>query len=198
MGGRWDATNVLDADAAVIGPIDMDHMAWLGDTVEQIAQEKVGIIKPGCTAIIGRQPHESEVMPIIEQAAAENHATIIRDGYEAEVVSRMPAVGCQMSRCVCRTAPMPTCRSTSSASIRRTTRLQHCARAEVVIPVSGALDGDLVAEALSSVKIPGRIEQVRSSPTIIIDGGHNVNAAMRCARRSKRTTISRSSSPSSR
>ena len=88
MGGRWDATNVLDADAAVIGPIDMDHMAWLGDTVEQIAQEKVGIIKPGCTAIIGRQPHEDEVMPIIEQAAAENHATLVRDGVEAEVVAR--------------------------------------------------------------------------------------------------------------
>lgn len=40
MGGRWDATNVLDADAAIIGPIDMDHMAWLGNTVEQIASEK--------------------------------------------------------------------------------------------------------------------------------------------------------------
>ncbi len=207
----------------IIEPIDMDHMAWLGDTVEQIAQEKVGIIKPGCTAIIGRQPHESEVMPIIEQAAAENHATLIRDGYEAEVVSRMPAVGGQMvtlrtpngtyadvpvdkqaaaenhatlirdgyeaevvsrmpavggqmvtlrtpngtyadvpvdkfgehqahnalaalcacevviracpqwearwSRCARRTAPTPTCRSTSSASIRRTTRSRHCARA---------------------------------------------------------------------
>lgn len=49
--------------------------------------------------------------------------------------------------------------------------------AEVVIPVTGPLDGDLVGEALSSVKIPGRIEQVRNSPTIIIDGGHNVNAA---------------------
>lgn len=96
MGGRWDATNVLDADAAVIGPIDMDHMAWLGDTVEQIAAEKVGIIKPGCTAVIGPQPHEDEVMPIIEQAAAENHATLVRDGVEAEVVARMPAVGGQM------------------------------------------------------------------------------------------------------
>ena len=69
MGGRWDATNVLDADAAIIGPIDMDHMAWLGNTVEQIASEKVGIIKPGCTAVIGRQPHEEAVMPIIEEAA---------------------------------------------------------------------------------------------------------------------------------
>ena len=177
MGGRWDATNVLDADAAVIGPIDMDHMAWLGDTVEQIAQEKVGIIKPGCTAIIGRQPHESEVMPIIEQAAAENHATIIRDGYEAEVVSRMPAVGGQMV-----TLRMPNGTYADVPVDKFGEHQAHNALAalcacEVVIPVSGALDGDLVAEALSSVKIPGRIEQVRSSPTIIIDGGHNVNAA---------------------
>lgn len=55
--------------------------------------------------------------------------------------------------------------------------LAALAAAEVVLPVSGALDGDLVAEALSQVKVPGRIEQVRTSPTIIIDGGHNVNAA---------------------
>ena len=53
MGGLWDATNVLNADAAIIGPVDMDHMQWLGDTVEQIATEKAGIIKPNCTAIIG-------------------------------------------------------------------------------------------------------------------------------------------------
>ena len=96
MGGRWDATNVFDADAAIIGPIDMDHMAWLGNTVEQIASEKVGIIKPGCTAVIGRQPHEEAVMPIIEEAAAENHANLVRDGIEAEVVTRIPAVGGQV------------------------------------------------------------------------------------------------------
>ena len=81
MGGLQDATNVLNADAAVIGPIDMDHMQWLGDTVQKIAEQKVGIIKPGCTAVIGRQPHEEEVMPIIEEAARRNGATLVRDGY---------------------------------------------------------------------------------------------------------------------
>lgn len=97
MGGRWDATNVLDADAAIIGPVDMDHMAWLGNTVEQIASEKVGIIKPGCTAVIGRQPHEEAVMPIIEEAAKQNHANLVRDGIEAEVVTRIP--GSRRSGC---------------------------------------------------------------------------------------------------
>ena len=97
MGGLWDATNVLDADAAIIGPVDMDHMQWLGDTVEQIATEKAGIIKPNCTAIIGPQPHEERVMPILMEAAERNHATLIRDGYEMEVTDRVPAVGGQIA-----------------------------------------------------------------------------------------------------
>ena len=164
MGGRWDATNVLDADAAIIGPIDMDHMAWLGNTVEQIASEKVGIIKPGCTAVIGRQPHEEAVMPIIEEAAAENHANLVRDGIEAEVVTRIPAVGGQVV----------------------TLRTPNGTYAEVPVAKFGehqahnalaALCAAEVAEALSTVRIPGRIEQIRTSPTIILDGGHNVNAA---------------------
>lgn len=177
MGGRWDATNVLDADAAVIGPIDMDHMAWLGDTVEQIAQEKVGIIKPDCTAIIGAQPHESAVMPIIEEAAKENHAQLIRDGYEAEVVSRVPAVGGQMATLRTPNGTYADVPIDKFGEHQAHNALAALCAAEVVIPVNGALDGDLVGEALSSVKIPGRIEQVRTSPTIIIDGGHNVNAA---------------------
>ena len=103
MGGLWDATNVLDADAAIIGPVDMDHMQWLGDTVEQIATEKAGIIKPNCTAIIGPQPHEERVMPILMEAAERNHATLVRDGYEMEVTDRVPAVAARSPRCTRRT-----------------------------------------------------------------------------------------------
>ncbi|MBT1162452.1 MULTISPECIES: bifunctional folylpolyglutamate synthase/dihydrofolate synthase [Bifidobacterium] len=177
MGGLQDATNVLNADAAVIGPVDMDHMMWLGDTVEKIAEQKAGIIKPGCAAIIGKQPHEDEVMPVLEEAARRNQATMIRDGYEMEVISRMPAVGGQVA--TLRT-PLGTYTEVPIAKFgehQAHNALAALAAAETVIPVSGALDGDLVAEALSGVKIPGRIEQVRTSPTIIVDGGHNVNAA---------------------
>ncbi|RSX55713.1 dihydrofolate synthase [Bifidobacterium dolichotidis] len=177
MGGRWDATNVLDADAAVLGPIDMDHMAWLGDTVEQIAEEKVGIIKESCTAVINKQPHEMEVMPIIEQAAAQMHAHLVRDGEESEVVRRMPAVGGQL---VTLRTPNGTYEDVPVAMFgehQAHNALAALCAAEVVIPVNGPLDGDLVAEALGGVKIPGRIEQIRNSPTIILDGGHNVNSA---------------------
>ncbi len=177
MGGEWDATNVLNADAAVIGSIDMDHMQWLGDTVERIAEEKVGIIKPDCTAIIAPQPHAEVVMPIIKAAAERAHATLVRDGHEMEVVSRMPAVGGQV---VTLATPLGTYAEVPVAQFgehQAHNALAALAACEAVIPVSGALDGDLVAEALSGVKIPGRIEQIRTSPTIIIDGGHNVNAA---------------------
>ena len=177
MGGVWDATNVLNADAAVIGPVDMDHMQWLGDTVEQIAAEKAGIIKPGCTAVIGPQPHEQAVMPILEEAAERNHARMLRDGYEMEVVSRAPAVGGQL---VTLRTPLGEYEEIPVAKFgehQAHNALAALAAAEAVIPVSGQLNADIVSEALGGVKVPGRIEQVRTSPTIIIDGGHNVNAA---------------------
>ena len=49
MGGLWDATNVLNADAAIIGPVAWTSMQWLGDTVEQIATEKPASSRPNCT-----------------------------------------------------------------------------------------------------------------------------------------------------
>ncbi|MCH9274760.1 bifunctional folylpolyglutamate synthase/dihydrofolate synthase [Bifidobacterium amazonense] len=177
MGGLQDATNVLDADAAIIGPVDMDHMQWLGGTVEKIAEQKAGIIKPGCTAVIGAQPHEDEVMPILEEAARRNDATLVRDGYEMEVVSRAPAVGGQVATLVTPRGRYEEVPIAKFGEHQAHNALAALAAAEVVLPVSGVLDGDLVGEALSGVKVPGRIEQVRTSPTIIVDGGHNVNAA---------------------
>lgn len=177
MGGKWDATNALNGDASIIGPVDMDHMQWLGDTPAKIATEKAGIIKHEGTAIIGSQPHEAEVMPILEQAAVAEHSTLIRDGEEMEIVSRAPAVGGQV---VTFRTPgglyedIPVAKFGEHQAHNALAALAAC---EVVIPVAGQLTQEVVSEALGGVKIPGRIEQVRTSPTIIIDGGHNVNAA---------------------
>ena len=177
MGGLWDATNVLDADAAIIGPVDMDHMQWLGDTVEQIATEKAGIIKPNCTAIIGPQPHEERVMPILMEAAERNHATLVRDGYEMEVTDRVPAVGGQIATLHTPNGVYEQVPIAKFGEHQAHNALAALAAAEAVIPVNGPLNGDLVGQALQGVKVPGRIEQIRTSPTIILDGGHNVNAA---------------------
>ena len=69
LGGRLDATNVVEAPAAcVITPVSMDHQSYLGNTLAEIAAEKTGILKPGCPAVIG--PQEDEALPVMEMAAA--------------------------------------------------------------------------------------------------------------------------------
>jgi dihydrofolate synthase/folylpolyglutamate synthase len=93
IGGFWDNTNVADGAVAVLTPISIDHVRWLGNTVEEIATEKSGIIKPGAVAVIGQQP--PQVLPILLRRAAEVGATVARQGTEFGVISRELAVGGQ-------------------------------------------------------------------------------------------------------
>ncbi len=177
MGGLWDATNVFDADAAIIGPIDMDHMQWLGGSVEQIAKEKAGIIKKNSSVVIAPQPHEEAVMPILRDYADKTGAkNIICDGIESEVISRVPAVGGQVVTLRTPSGVYEDVPISMFGQQQAHNALAALCAAEIVLPVSSVLNGDIVAQALSSVKIPGRVEIVRTSPTIILDGGHNINA----------------------
>ena len=94
MGGTWDATNVVDANVAVLSPIAVDHAKYLGASPAIIAQEKVGIIKPGATVICAVQ--SPEVMEVIVERCTEVGATLAREGLEFGVTSRVPAVGGQV------------------------------------------------------------------------------------------------------
>ena len=94
MGGTWDNTNVADGAVAIITPISIDHARHLGDTVEKIAADKAGIIKPGAIAVIGRQPPGAEHELL--RRATEVGATVVREGTEFGVTSRELAVGGQL------------------------------------------------------------------------------------------------------
>src|SRR6476620_9880339 len=94
MGGAWDATNVIDADVAVVLPIAVDHEKYLGSDAATIAIEKAGIIKAGSTAVLAQQ--SPEVAELLVSRAAEVGATVAREGMEFGVVSRVPAVGGQV------------------------------------------------------------------------------------------------------
>ncbi len=94
MGGTWDATNVVDANVAVLSPIAVDHAKYLGASPAIIAQEKVGIIKPGATVVSAVQSRE--VIEVILERCAEVGATLAREGLEFGVTSRVPAVGGQV------------------------------------------------------------------------------------------------------
>jgi dihydrofolate synthase/folylpolyglutamate synthase len=93
VGGRLDCTNVADGVVAVITPISLDHTRLLGSTVEEIAAEKAGIIKPGAVAILAQQPLGAA--EVLLRYAVEVGATVAREGVEFGVLSREQAVGGQ-------------------------------------------------------------------------------------------------------
>ena len=176
LGGTWDATNIADGAVAVITPIAIDHTAYLGDTVGAIATEKAGIIKPGATAVLARQPEEAAV-PLLRRAA-EVGASVVREDEDFGVTSRELAVGGQVL------ALRGLAGSYSDLLLPLFGEYQAsnaaCALAAVEA-FSGAdgpespvvLDDDLVREAFQTVTAPGRLEVVRRSPVMIVDSAHN-------------------------
>jgi len=176
LGGTWDATNIADGAVAVITPIAIDHTAYLGDTVGAIATEKAGIIKPGATAVLARQPEEAAV-PLLRRAA-EVGASVVREDEDFGVTSRELAVGGQVL------ALRGLAGSYSDLLLPLFGEYQAsnaaCALAAVEA-FSGAdgpespvvLDDDLVREAFQTVTAPGRLELVRRSPVMIVDSAHN-------------------------
>lgn len=172
LGGAWDATNVADGDVAVIAPVALDHQRLLGDTVEDIAQEKKGIIKPGAFAVVARQL--PEVDEIIREHVAEVGATMLREDDAFGVTARESAVGGQLISVQ------------GLAAEYRDLFLplfgEHQAHntALAIVAVEAFLGGgerkldDAVLRAgLEGVTSPGRLEVVRRSPTVIVDAAHN-------------------------
>ena len=94
MGGTWDNTNVADGVVAVVTPIAIDHARYLGNTVEAIAADKAGIIKPGAVAVLAQQP--AGAAEALLRRAAEAGATVAREGLEFGVTSRELALGGQL------------------------------------------------------------------------------------------------------
>jgi folylpolyglutamate synthase/dihydrofolate synthase len=93
LGGTWDSTNVADGAVAVVTPISLDHTRWLGDTIEQIATEKAGIIKPGAVAVLAQQPVAAA--EVLLRRAVSAGASVLREGIEFGVLNRDLAVGGQ-------------------------------------------------------------------------------------------------------
>ena len=96
MGGTWDATNLVDGEVAIVTPIGMDHVAELGPTLEDIAGEKAGILKPGATAVFREQ--EPAAAAVLAGRAAEVGSTPRWEGEDWEVEERLLAVGGQAFR----------------------------------------------------------------------------------------------------
>ncbi len=174
MGGSWDATNVLQAPVAVITPIALDHMEFLGDTVAQIAVEKAGIIHPEASAILASQPVDAAAELL--KRATEVDAAVAREGLEFGVLDRQVAVGGQLLTLqglggVYEQVFLPLHGAYQAENAA-------CALAAVEAffgagAAGGPIDADLVRAGFAAVTSPGRLEAVRSAPTVLVDASHN-------------------------
>ncbi|HEY7719683.1 MAG TPA: folylpolyglutamate synthase/dihydrofolate synthase family protein [Pedococcus sp.] len=170
MGGSWDATNVVDADVAVVLPVAVDHSRYLGESPAAIAVEKAGIIKPGSIAVLAQQPPEAA--EVLLARATEVGATVAREGMEFGVVSRVPGVGGQM-------VSLQGLRARYDdvfLPLHGAHQAQNAAVALAAVEAFAGdreLDADLVRAAFAEVTSPGRLEVVRRSPTIVLDAAHN-------------------------
>jgi dihydrofolate synthase/folylpolyglutamate synthase len=195
MGGTWDATNVADGAVAVVTPIGLDHTGHLGETIEEIAGEKAGIIKDGAIAVIGRQPLAAA--EVLLRRASETGATVAREGIEFGVINREIGVGGQLvtlqglhgtydeifvplfgehqvSNAACALAAVeafaggaPTAGEPDLDAVTRG------AVPEAYEGGDGGLDPRLVRSGFAQVSSPGRLEVVRTGPTVLLDATHN-------------------------
>ncbi|MBS43758.1 MAG: dihydrofolate synthase [Nocardioides sp.] len=170
MGGSWDATNVVDADVAVVTPIAVDHAKYLGESPAAIAVEKAGIIKEGATAVLAAQ--SDDVLPVLLSRAAEVGATVVREGEDFAVVHRVAAVGGQVltiqglhARYDDLFLPLYGAHQAQNAALA-------LAAVEAFAP-DKPLDDEVVRAVLADVTSPGRLEVVRRSPTVVLDAAHN-------------------------
>jgi dihydrofolate synthase/folylpolyglutamate synthase len=165
LGGRFDATNVLAPLVSVIAPIDLDHEAFLGDTIEKIAGEKAGIIKPKVPVIVGKQ--RPEALGVIVDEAGGRGAPLVRFGVDFDVKGESPSSFVYRGRKTLRL----------SSPLRGHYQIENASLAAAALECLGRsgmeISTDAIVKGIRSVAWEGRLEIVQEEPLILLDGAHN-------------------------
>src|SRR6266581_9295905 len=172
LGGRLDATNALDLGTAVITNIDYDHQKYLGNTIEQIANEKAAIIKPGNKVVTGC---EGVALEIVESHAAAAGAQLWRLGHEITAVSRSRGwAGHSLD------VSGPGFEHTGlELHLLGDYQTANAALAVACAHAMGDVTDDAIRRGLASTEWPGRLQLIAQHPRVILDGGHNPAALTR-------------------
>ena len=175
MGGRFDSTNIIQPEVCAITNIAMDHMNYLGDTIEAIAFEKAGIIKPGVPVVVGeRLPAPFDV---IQSAARERNAPLLVKGrdftYTAQGVALAPAISYRGSRF--QLSEVPICLAGMHQVENAALAIATIESIQSHFPVST----DSIASGLAAARWPCRLERVCDNPPVYIDIAHNPAAIQR-------------------
>ncbi len=163
LGGRLDATNVVDPEVTVITPIDFDHEAFLGSSIESIAAEKAGIIKAGRPAVFATQ--RPAAFAILERRALELEAPVtlssawrVEDLHLEKFGSRFTLAGDEEIPIRCPLAGAH--------------QVENARTAVAALNVFG-LSASAIREGIARVSWPGRLERIATNPDVILDGAHN-------------------------
>ncbi len=167
LGGRLDSTNVIRKPlCSVITKISLDHTDILGDTVEKIASEKAGIIKPGCPVVLA--PHQDQAaVRVIEKKCAEIGSSLIVSGMDTVSVKTM----------------LPTMSEIYYGGLRLMIPLAGAHQFENAVTTVNAarelnerglvISDDQIVSGIAKAKIPARFEILSHAPLVVVDGAHN-------------------------
>jgi dihydrofolate synthase/folylpolyglutamate synthase len=174
MLGRWDATNVVRSEVAVVTNIALDHTEFAGPTLQHIAYEKVGISKAASSLVIGDE--NPELFAIWNES---EHAKLVRRGEDFGIADNQLAVGgralsVRTARAVYDDIHLP---------LHGVHQGDNASVALVAVEefFDAALNPDIVREGFASVVMPGRFEVLGRHPLVVIDGAHNPAGADVCA-----------------
>ena len=177
LGGRFDATNVIDAPIAVITNIGRDHMEYLGDSIYEIAGEKAGVIKQGATVFSGAV---GEALQVIEHEVTAQGAILCRLGQELQYKllshdSNGQYVDIRTPRKLYQNLYLPLLGAHQGAN----------AALAIAVADTAGLDETAIRTGLTAVRHEARLEIINEQPLIVLDGAHNVAAmeVLACALR---------------
>jgi dihydrofolate synthase/folylpolyglutamate synthase len=153
LGGRYDATSVVDAQVTVLTNVGLEHTRWLGPTIEHIAEEKLAVVSPQSTLVLGAEL-AAPALAVAERVARERGARIVRP------------------------RPLPTdSELLARGAFQRANFALARAAAEAYLQTAGiALREQVVADAAATVEVAGRLQVVSREPLTVFDGAHNPHA----------------------
>jgi len=168
LGGRLDATNIVDADVGVVCSIGLDHVDWLGDSIEQIGREKAGIFRAGRPAVLGSATMPASVWQVIEAIGAR----AVAPGRDYHVRVRGDRWDFDSEPLTLHDLPLP-----SMAGVHQIGN----AAAALAAVLSGKFDlpltREVVTRSLHNVHVAGRFQRIPGEVEWILDVAHNVPAA---------------------
>jgi dihydrofolate synthase/folylpolyglutamate synthase len=184
MGGRLDATNIVNPLVSVITPIELEHTNYLGNTLAAIAGEKAGIIKAEKPLVLSEQ--EDEALGVFQKKASETGSPLLYFPEKAELKNIVVTQGGTAFTLNFKNPGQAEPQGFKpraldlSVSIPGEIQAKNAGLAVLALRTALAIDDGTIREGLKGFSLPGRFERIRANPVFIIDGAHTVRSAALC------------------